>query len=212
MSDISFLRHTRSVHILGAGLNQDRPAHKAFQDMKNRGYRMVPVHPRDAGNTIEGLPIVPHPWASDRPELFVMFLSPERTLGLLRKWLIAGRQIPFVWLQPGAESEDVADFLRETGVPHSIGKCWVVTSLENDICCENPIPDLPWVLQTTSTVGDECSVWRYFTPGSEYTLEEPLEWVGDLMDLEYSKEKIPSYIRSLVDDGETLAQTAKRLS
>ena len=61
-------------------------------------------------------------------------------------------------------------------------------------------------------IRDRCSVWRYFTPGSEYTLEEPLEWVGDLMDLEYSKEKIPSYIRSLVDDGETLAETAKRLS
>ncbi len=212
MSDISFLRHTRSVHVLGAGLNQDRPAHKAFQDMKGRGYRMVPVHPRDAGNTIHGLPIVPHPWASDKPELFVMFLSPDRTLGLLRKWLLTERQIPFVWLQPGAESEDVEDFLRETGVPHSIGKCWVVTSLENDICCENPIPNLPWVLQTTSTEGDECSVWRYFTPGTDYTLEEPLEWVGDLMDLEYSNEKIPTYIRSLVDDGETLVEAAQRLS
>ena len=130
----------------------------------------------------------------------------------LRRWLIAERQIPFVWLQPGAESKDVTDFLQEIGVPHSIGKCWVVTSLQNDIYCENPILDLPWVLQTTSTVGDECSVWGYFTPGSENTLEEPLEWVGDLMDLEYSKEKIPSYIRSLVEDGETLAEAAQRLS
>ena len=87
-----------------------------------------------------------------------------------------------------------------------------MTSLESDIYCENPIPNLPWVLQTTSTEGDECSVWRYFTPGSDYTLEEPLEWVGDLMDLEYSNEKIPSYIRSLVGDGESLAEAAQRLS
>ena len=43
MSDISFLKQTKSVHVIGAGLNQDRPAHKAFIDMKGRGYRMVPV-------------------------------------------------------------------------------------------------------------------------------------------------------------------------
>ena len=212
MSDISFLRHTRSVHIIGAGLNQDRPAHKALLDMRGRGYRMIPVHPRDAGSTIEGLPILPHPWASDEPELFVMFLSPVRTLALLRRWLIAGRNIPFIWLQPGAESDESTNLLRDAGIPHSAGKCWVVTSLQNDISCENPLPRLPWVLQTTSTEGNECSVWRFFTPGSENLLQEPLEWVGDIMDLQTSNEQIPRYVRSLRQEGETLAETAHRLA
>ena len=212
MSDISFLRQTRSVHILGAGLNQDRPAHKAFHDMRGRGYRMIPVHPRDAGSTIEGTPIVPHPWASEEPELFVMFLSPVRTIALLRKWMIAGRHIPFIWLQPGAESEDAIDLLRDADIPYSTGRCWVVTSLENDISCEDPLPKLPWVLQTTSTDGDGCSVWRYFAHGSDFLLEEPLEWVGDVMDLQTSNEQIPRYVRSLMEDGETLEDIAQRLA
>ena len=212
MSDISFLRQTRSVHILGAGLNQDRPAHKAFHDMRGRGYRMIPVHPRDAGSTIEGMPIVPHPWASEEPELFVMFLSPVRTIALLRKWVIAGRHIPFIWLQPGAESEDAIDLLRDADIPYSTGRCWVVTSLENDISCEDPLPRLPWALQTTSTDGDGCSVWRYFTAGSDFLLEEPLEWVGDVMDLQTSNEQIPRYVRSLMEDGETLEDIAQRLA
>lgn len=212
MSDISFLRQTRSVHILGAGLNQDRPAHKAFHDMRGRGYRMIPVHPRDAGSTIEGMPIVPHPWASEEPELFVIFLSPVRTIALLRKWVIAGRHIPFIWLQPGAESEDAIDLLRDADIPYSTGRCWVVTSLENDISCEDPLPRLPWALQTTSTDGDGCSVWRYFTAGSDFLLEEPLEWVGDVMDLQTSNEQIPRYVRSLMEEGETLEDTAQRLA
>ena len=212
MSDISFLRQTRSVHILGAGLNQDRPAHKAFHDMRGRGYRMIPVHPRDAGSTIEGMPIVPHPWASEEPELFVMFLSPVRTIALLRKWVIAGRHIPYIWLQPGAESEDAIDLLRDADIPYSTGRCWVVTSLENDISCEDPLPRLPWALQTTSTDGDGCSVWRYFTAGSDFLLEEPLEWVGDVMDLQTSNEQIPRYVRSLMEDGETLEDIAQRLA
>ena len=212
MSDISFLRQTRSVHILGAGLNQDRPAHKAFHDMRGRGYRMIPVHPRDAGSTIEGMPIVPHPWASEEPELFVMFLSPVRTIALLRKWVIAGRYIPFIWLQPGAESEEAIDLLRDADIPYSTGRCWVVTSLENDMSCEDPLPRLPWALQTTSTDGDGCSVWRYFTAGSDFLLEEPLEWVGDVMDLQTSNEQIPRYVRSLMVEGETLEDTAQRLA
>ena len=212
MSDILFLRQTKSIHILGAGLNQERPAHKAFHDMRGRGYRMIPVHPRDAGSTIEGMPIVPHPWASEEPELFVMFLSPDRTIALLRKWLIAGRHIPFIWLQPGAESEDAIDLLRDADIPYSTGRCWVVTALENDISCEDPLPRLPWALQTTSTDGDGCSVWRYFTAGSDFLLEEPLEWVGDVMDLQTSNEQIPRYVRSLMEDGETLEDIAQRLA
>ena len=87
-----------------------------------------------------------------------------------------------------------------------------MTSLENDISCEDPLPRLPWALQTTSTDGDGCSVWRYFTAGSDFLLEEPLEWVGDVMDLQTSNEQIPRYVRSLMEDGETLEDTAQRLA
>ena len=87
-----------------------------------------------------------------------------------------------------------------------------MTSLENDISCEDPLPRLPWVLQTTSTDGDGCSVWRYFADGSDFLLEEPLEWVGDVMDLQTSNEQIPRYVCSLMVEGETLEDTAQRLA
>ena len=43
-----------SIHILGAGLNSTRPAHQAIHDLDSRGWRLVPIHPRDAGKTILG--------------------------------------------------------------------------------------------------------------------------------------------------------------
>ena len=58
-ADHEWLRSVRTVHVIGAGLKEDRPANRAFHDMKERGYRMVPVHPRDAGSTILGRPILP---------------------------------------------------------------------------------------------------------------------------------------------------------
>ena len=207
-----WLRSIRTVHVIGAGLNEAKPANRAFHDMKDRGYRMVPVHPRDAGGSILGRPILPSPWSDDEPEMFVLFLSPTIVLKELAKWLLASKKIPFIWLQPGAENDIVEEVLSSAGLEYSSGKCWVTTSLNEDISCSYPLPPLPWFLQTTSLDGDECSVWRHYPPGADHILDAPLEWVGDLLDIETSSEPIPRYIRSLRQGAETLEQTAIRLS
>ena len=85
MDGDTWLQTVRSVHIIGAGLRSDRPAHRAFHDAGDMGYRMIPVHPRDAGNTILGLPVRSHPWQNEEPELFVLFLSPDRVFASLRE-------------------------------------------------------------------------------------------------------------------------------
>ena len=212
MSGDAWLQSIQTVHVLGAGLRSDRPAHQAFHDAGHLGYRMVPVHPKDAGNTLLGRPIRSQPWQSSEPELFILFLSPDRVLASLRQWLLQGRSIPFIWLQPGAEREDVIDFLEAAEIPYSQERCWVVTVTEANLVCQNPLDDVPWFLQTMAQDGSECSLWRRFDFGSEHTLNEPLEWVGDLYDLERSDETIARYIRSLCQEGELLEQAATRLS
>lgn len=207
-----WLADIRSVHILGAGLRQDRPAHQAFNDAGHLGYRMVPVHPKDAGNTLLGRPIRSHPWLDEEPELFVLFLSSERVISQLRSWLLDGREIPFIWLQPGAESGEVIEFLESAKIRHSVGRCWVVTVRDGNIRCNNSIEKQKWYLQTTSLDGSECSIWRTFDFGTEHERSEPLEWVGDYIDLSQSNETIPRYIRSLTGSGESLEQAAFRLA
>jgi len=208
----AWLADIRSVHVLGAGLRQDRPAHQAFHDAGHLGYRMVPVHPKDAGNTLLGRPIRPRPWIDDEPELFVLFLSPERVMGQLRSWLLEGRSIPFIWLQPGAESDDVVEFLESANIGHSVGRCWVVTVRDGNIHCSDSLEEQKWYLQTTSLDGSECSIWRTFDFGTQHSLTEPLEWVGDHHDLSRSNETIPRYIRSLTGVDESLEDAAVRLA
>ena len=212
MSDDGWLQSIQSVHVLGAGLRSDRPAPQAFHDAGHLGYRMVPVHPKDAGNTILGRPIRSDPWQSLEPELFVLFLSPDRVLAALRQWLLEDRTIPFVWLQPGAERDDVLEFLEAADIPCSHGRCWVVTVTEANLTCQTPLDTIPWFLQTMARDGSECSIWRAFESGSEHSLDEPLEWVGDLYDLRDSDETIARYIRSLRQENETLEAAAYRLS
>ena len=212
MDGDTWLQTVRSVHIIGAGLRSDRPAHRAFHDAGDMGYRMIPVHPRDAGNTILGRPVRSHPWQNEEPELFVLFLSPDRVFASLREWLLEGRKIPFVWLQPGAEREDVLEFLENAGIRYSVGRCWVVTVTEGDLRCNQPLDAVPWFLQTVAQDGSECSLWRAFESGLDHTRDEPLEWVGDLYDLEDSDETIARYVRSLRQENETLLDAAYRLS
>ncbi len=212
MDGDTWLQTVRSVHIIGAGLRTDRPAHRAFHDAGDMGYRMIPVHPRDAGNTILGRPVRSHPWQNEEPELFVLFLSPDRVFASLREWLLEGRKIPFIWLQPGAEREDVLEFLENAGIRYSEGRCWVVTVTEGDLRCNQPLDAVPWFLQTVAQDGSECSLWRAFESGLDHTRDEPLEWVGDLYDLEDSDETIARYVRSLRHENETLLDAAYRLS
>ena len=94
---------TRTIHILGAGLNKDRTAHTAVGELSKRGWRVVPIHPRDSGATISGIPIRSMIEEGVELELVVLFLAPERARDAVRKLLLKNLENPpLVWFQPGA--------------------------------------------------------------------------------------------------------------
>ena len=64
-----------SIHILGAGLKTEKPAHQAIHDLDGKGWRLVPVHPNDAGGAVNGWPIRAAIEDGIHPEV-VVFSSP----------------------------------------------------------------------------------------------------------------------------------------
>ena len=54
-----FVEETSTIHIYGAGLNSEKPAHTAVKELSDRGWAAAPIHPRDGGATIDGFPIRP---------------------------------------------------------------------------------------------------------------------------------------------------------
>ena len=79
------LRTATTIHVLGAGLNPEKPAHRAIHDLDGKGWRLVPVHPRDAGGAILGRPIRPALEDGIVPEIVVFFLAPERAKQAVRE-------------------------------------------------------------------------------------------------------------------------------
>ncbi len=70
------LTEATSMHVLGAGLNTERTAHTAVGELQQRGWRVIPVHPRDAGATVSGLPVRPGLEPGVALEVVVLFLAP----------------------------------------------------------------------------------------------------------------------------------------
>ena len=204
------------IHIFGAGINPEKPAHKAVHELSARGWAVAPIHPKDAGATIAGFPIRPSLDDGVSPEIVVLFLAPERARGVVRNLILTRdhSQFPLVWFQHGAEDDDAISALEEMGANYVIDDCIVVNSNTNDLICSNSILPQTWCLQIASEDGDGCSVWS--VQSSESAEFRPptteLEWVGSLDDLKSSKHTIPRYIRSLKQESETLLQLANRLA
>ena len=207
---------TKVIHIFGAGLDPEKPAHKAVHELSARGWAVAPIHPRDAGSTINGFPIRPSLDEGVIPEIVVLFLAPERARGVVRNLIINqdAENFPLVWFQHGAEDEDAISALEEMGADYVIDDCIVVNSNTNNLRCENSILPQTWYLQTASEDGNGCSVWTVHSSDSEgeVRITSELEWVGSIDDLKSSNHTIPRYIRSLKQDCETLQQLANRLA
>lgn len=212
----SILNSTDVIHIYGAGLNSERPAHTAVAELKARDWAVAPIHPRDGGATIQGFPIRPGLDEGVIPKVVVLFLAPERARAVVRNLIIRFRRdvFPLVWFQLGAEDEQSRHALDEMGVSYIENDCLVRFAERHSLKCEcSPLPQ-QWCLQTASEDGDGCSVWNVYSSDSA-SLKRPmesLEWVGSLDDLAQSNHTIPRYIRSLQEKNESLQSLASRLS
>ena len=203
----------QSIHILGSGLNPERPAHRAIHDLDGRGWRLVPIHPRDAGRCILGRVIRREIEDGIIPDIVVFFLAPERAKAAILAMIMqyGSNDMPLIWLQRGAESDELSEMLEDSGLKHVKNDCIVEYITRNEMYRDSVIEDKPWFRQISDEDGSGCSVWQAFSNDVDL-MSTDLEWIGDLLDLEQSQHTIARYIRSLQTSDETLLETAMRLT
>ena len=209
------VRGANSIHILGAGLNPERPAHQAIHDLDGKGWRLVPIHPRDAGGAILGRPIRPSIDESSIPEIVVFFLAPERAKQAVMELMVRHGQsnLPLLWFQPGSEHEEVLEMLNESGILHIVDDCIVRYIQRHHLIGAHNHSPSPWYLQVASEDGSGCSVWTVEDSlATQAAPGTPLEWCGDVFDLEHSEHTVARYVRSLAQQDETLPNLALRLA
>ncbi len=99
--------------VVGASADRRKFGNKAVRAFLAAGYRVIPVNPR--AGTVEGLATVAS--VSDVPDpidVVTIYVKPAAIFAMLPT--LARKQIREVWLNPGADDDDVVTEARRLGL------------------------------------------------------------------------------------------------
>ena len=94
----------KTVAVVGASSDRRKFGNKALRAYQAEGYRVIPINPNE--NAVEGIPT--HASVLDVPghiDLATVYVQPDVALRLLPEF--DEKRIPEIWINPGAESDEL---------------------------------------------------------------------------------------------------------
>ncbi len=118
----ALLGTARTVAVVGASSKPNRPSHRVAAYLQSRGYRIVPVNPRET--EVLGEPA--YPSLLDVPadveiDVVDVFRRAEETPQVARDAVAVGAKA--LWLQEGIVSDDAARIAMDAGLDVVMGIC-----------------------------------------------------------------------------------------
>jgi uncharacterized protein len=116
------LRRVKTIAAVGMSANDMRPSYFAMLYLQQKGYRMLPVNPRYAGQKILGETVVasladlPVP-----PDMVQIFRKAEEAPAAVDDAIRAGAKV--VWLQLGIRSDEAAARAQAAGLDVVMDRC-----------------------------------------------------------------------------------------
>jgi uncharacterized protein len=107
------LRKYRIVAVVGLSSNAERPSHRVARYLKQQGYRIIPVNPRETD--VLGEKSYPDLCAVEEPiEVVDIFREPKAVPRLVAQAMYVGAKA--VWMQEGIVHEAAAARARRAGM------------------------------------------------------------------------------------------------
>ena len=121
----AFLNENNIFAVVGVSRNPSKFRYIIYQDLKRKGYKVYPINPNatmingdKSYGSLSELPI--------KPDVVDMVVPPKVALEVVKECSELG--IQKVWLQPGAESDEVIDFCYKHDIEVIYGACVMVES------------------------------------------------------------------------------------
>ncbi len=118
------LKDVRTVAMIGASTNQNRPSYFAMKYMQQKGYRIIPVNPGAVGKEILGEPVVAS--LADLPcpvDMIQIFRRSEAVSGIVDEALALSPQPSVIWLQLAVVSPEAAETAEAAGLRVVMNRC-----------------------------------------------------------------------------------------
>jgi len=118
------LNTVKTVAMVGASEKENRPSYFAFKYLLERGYRMIPVNPGHAGQTMLGQRIYAR--LADIPEpvdMVDIFRGSQYAPAIVQEALALDPRPQVIWMQLGVRSEEAATLAEANGLKVVMNRC-----------------------------------------------------------------------------------------
>ncbi|HEY1978649.1 MAG TPA: CoA-binding protein [Xanthobacteraceae bacterium] len=118
------LNTVKTIAMVGASARENRPSYFAFKYLLERGYRMIPVNPGQAGKDILGQKI--YAKLSDIPEpvdMVDIFRASPYALPVVQEALTLKPLPQVIWMQLGVRSDEAAALAEANGMKVVMNRC-----------------------------------------------------------------------------------------
>ncbi len=118
------LNTVRTIAMVGASSKDNRPSYFAFKYLLERGYRMIPINPREAGKNILGQKV--YAKLSDIPEpvdMIDIFRESEHVLPIVREALTLKPTPQVIWMQLTVRNDEAAKLAEDAGLKVVMNRC-----------------------------------------------------------------------------------------
>ena len=118
----SILERVKTIAMVGASSNWNRPSYFVMKYLKGKGYRVIPVNPAIAGETLLGEKVyallrdIP-----DKIDMVDMFRNAEEAPGVVADAIAIGAGV--VWMQLGVRHDKAAATAEAAGIEVVMNRC-----------------------------------------------------------------------------------------
>ena len=113
-----------TIALIGASNNKNKYGNRIYRDLRSKGYHVIPINPKEeliegdkAYRTIEEMETL--------PDIANFVVPPPIAMKIAQH--IADLGIKHLWFQPGSESDELEDWLKNTDeIKYLINSCIMV--------------------------------------------------------------------------------------
>ena len=116
------LRRTKTIAMVGASPNWNRPSYFVMKYLQGKGFRVIPVNPRAAGEEILGEPVVASLTDITVPvDMVDVFRASDAAPAIVEDAIRIGAKI--VWMQIGVRHDEAAARAEAAGLEVVMNRC-----------------------------------------------------------------------------------------